>query len=131
VRLLLDTHTLLWWTADDPQLSGPARAAIAQADNDIFVSAVSAVSGWEIAIKARLGKLPLPEVPDLFMARMVQRHAFQLLPITLTHVVHEYHLPTLHSDPFDRLLVAQAKLEEIILVTNDGLIKEYDVNALW
>lgn len=128
MRLLLDTHTFLWWAADDPQLSKTARAAIADAEHEVFISAVN---GWEIAIKARLGKLPLPESPDLFVARMVQQHAFGVLPVTLTHVLHEYHLPSLHSDPFDRLLIAQVKLEALTLVTNDGLIKQYDVGVLW
>ena len=84
-----------------------------------------------MAIKTRLGKLPLPEAPDLFMARMVQRHAFSVLPISLAHAVHEYHLPTHHSDPFDRLLVAQAQLETLTLVTDDALVRQYDVNTLW
>ncbi len=128
MRLLLDTHTFLWWTADDPRLSENARGAIASAANEVFVSAVN---GWEIAIKARLGKLPLPEAPDLFMAHMVQRHAFGVLPITLTHAVHEYHLPSHHSDPFDRLLVVQAELEKLTLVTNDAFIKTYGASTLW
>jgi PIN domain nuclease of toxin-antitoxin system len=128
VRFLLDTHTFLWWTADDPQLSGSARAAIAHGENEVYLSAVS---GWEIAMKARLNKLPLPEVPDSFIARMVQQHAFGVLPITLRHVLHDYHLPSLHSDPFDRLLIAQAALEELTLITNDRLIGQYEVETLW
>ena len=128
MRLLLDTHTFLWWTADDPRLSENAKEAIASAANEVFISAVN---GWEIAIKTRLGKLPLPEAPDLFMAHMVQRHAFGVLPITLMHAVREYHLPSHHSDPFDRLLVAQAGLEKLVLVTNDALIKPYGVSTLW
>lgn len=126
--MLLDTHTLLWWAAASPKLSEPAKAAIADAANEIYVSAVS---GWEIAIKARLGKLPLPQTPAAFMARMVARHAFEVLPITLSHAVYEYHLPTLHSDPFDRLLIAQAKLEDMPFVTNDGVVSQYDVAVLW
>ena len=128
MRLLLDTHTFLWWTADDPKLSSGAEAAIASATNEVLVSAVN---GWEIAIKARLGKLPLPEAPDLFVARMVQRHAFGVLPVSLTHALHEYHLPTHHSDPFDRLLIAQAQLEKLTLVTNDALVAQYNVSTLW
>ena len=128
MRLLLDTHTFLWWTANDPRLSENAKEAIASAANEVFVSAVN---GWEIAIKSRLGKLPLPEAPDLFMAHMVQRHAFVVLSITLAHAVHEYYLPPHHSDPFDRLLIAQAGLEKLTLVTNDALIKLYGVNTLW
>ena len=118
----------MWWTADDPRLSENAKEAIASAANEVFVSAVN---GWEIAIKARLGKLPLPEAPDLFMAHMVQRHAFGVLPVTLTHAVHEYYLPSHHSDPFDRLLVVQAELEKLTLVTNDAFIKAYGAGTLW
>ena len=128
MRLLLDTHTFLWWTANDARLSEGAKAAIASAANEVLVSAVN---GWEIAIKSRLGKLPLPEAPDLFMARMVQRHALGVLPITLAHAVHEYHLPAHHSDPFDRLLVAQAQLEKLTLVTDDALVKQYGAITLW
>ncbi|CAN5878548.1 type II toxin-antitoxin system VapC family toxin [soil metagenome] len=128
MRLLLDTHTFLWWTANDARLSQKAEAAVANASSEVFVSTVN---GWEIAIKARLGKLPLPEAPDLFMARMVQRHAFGVLPVSLAHAVHEYHLPAHHSDPFDRLLVAQAQLEKLILVSDDALIGQYAVDTLW
>ena len=128
MRLLLDTHTFLWWTANDARLSEGAKAAISSAANEVFVSAVN---GWEIAIKSRLNKLPLPEAPDLFMARMVQRHAFGVLPITLAHAVHEYHLPAHHSDPFDRLLIVQAQLEKLTLVTNDTLVKQYGAITLW
>lgn len=128
MRLLLDTHTFLWWTANDQKLSSGAEAAIASATNEVLVSAVN---GWEIAIKARLGKLPLPEAPDLFVARMVQQHAFGVLPVSLTHALHEYHLPTHHSDPFDRLLIAQAQLEKLTLVTNDALVAQYNVSTLW
>ena len=128
MQLLLDTHTFLWWTANDSRLSEEAKAAIGSATNEVFVSAVN---GWEIAIKSRLGKLPLPEAPDLFIARMTQQHAFSVLPITLTHAAHEYYLPPHHSDPFDRLLVAQAQLERLTLVTNDALIERYDAETLW
>ena len=128
MRLLLDTHTFLWWAANDSRLSENARLAIGNAANEVLVSAVN---GWEIAIKSRLGKLPLPQSPDLFMARMVQQHAFNVLPITLTHAVQEHHLPSHHSDPFDRLLVAQAQLEKLTLVTNDTLIEKYEIKTLW
>lgn len=126
MRLLLDTHTFLWWVASS-RLSETVKAVVADADNEVYISAVS---GWEIAIKARLGKLPLPETPAVFVTQMLTRHGFSVLPITLSHAVHEYHLPTLHNDPFDRLLVAQA-LENMTLVTDDGFIKQYNVAALW
>ena len=128
MRLLLDTHTFLWWCADDPHLSKNARRVISDADNDVFVSAVN---GWEIAIKARLGKLILPDRPDRFMTKMLTRHAFGVLPITLSHALGEHDLPTHHSDPFDRLLVSQANSEKLTLVTDDARIRRYGASTLW
>lgn len=128
MRLLLDTHTFLWWCANSQRLSQRAKAAISDAANDVFVSAVN---GWEIAIKARLGRLPLPDAPTAFMAAMLERHAFAVLPITMVHAVAESELPAHHGDPFDRLLVSQAKLEGMQLVTDDTQIQRYDVSTLW
>lgn len=128
MMLLLDTHTFLWWCAADTQLSEVARDAIADGNNHVLVSAVS---GWDIAIKARLGKLPLPQAPEVFMAAMLARHRFEVLPVAMAHALAEYDLPTHHSDPFDRLLIAQAKHEGLTLVSNDGQIARYDVARLW
>jgi len=128
VRLLLDTHTFLWWCADDSRLSQNAVQAVSDETNDVLVSAVS---GWEVAIKTRLGKLPLEGAPEAFMARMLERHAFGVLPITMRHAVRDYVLPTHHSDPFDRLLVSQAQLEGLTLVTDDAFIRRHDVQTLW
>lgn len=128
MRLLLDTHAFLWWCADDPRLTETVLQTVATADSEVFVSAVT---GWEIAIKTRLGKLPLGEAPDAFITRMLARHAFGVLPISLRHTLRDYSLPTHHSDPFDRLLVAQAQLEALTLVTNDDKISRYDVPTLW
>ena len=128
MRLLLDTHTFLWWCANDPKLSAAAVAAIGEASSEVFVSAVSA---WEISIKARLGKLPLPEPPDVFIAMMVKQHAFGVLGISLSHAVGEFNLPAHHNDPFDRLLIAQASYEKLTLVTGDAKIAEYNVQTLW
>ncbi len=128
MRLLLDTHAFLWWCADDVRLSEGARQGIADAANEVYVSAAS---GWEIAIKARIGKLELGRAPEAFMLRMLERHAFGVLPITLRHALYDYALPTYHSDPFDRLLIVQAQLENLTLVTNDNQIARYDVSSLW
>ena len=128
MRLLLDTHAFLWWCANDSRLSQAALHAIADADNEV---SVSAVNGWEISIKARLGKLPLPDPPRIFMNKMLERHAFGVLPITLTHALAEFDLPTHHNDPFDRLLVAQAQVEGLTLVTDDGKLQMYGVDLLW
>jgi PIN domain nuclease of toxin-antitoxin system len=119
VRLLLDTHLLLWWLADDPAL--PARAAqlIADPANDVFVSAISL---WEIAIKSRLGKLEA-DVDAILAA--VPASGFQPLPMSLAHAARVAHLPDLHRDPFDRALVAQAHLEPMHLLTHDPVVAAY------
>ena len=128
MKLLLDTHTFLWWCSADPKLSQPATTAIADASNDVFVSAVN---GWEISIKSRLGKLPLPDKPDVFISKMLKQHAFAVLPVTMSHAVAEFDLRTHHNDPFDRLLIAQAVVEGLTIVTNDAQIKTYSVSSLW
>ena len=122
-RLLLDTHVLLWWLGDDHRLGEQARLAIADPANE---AVVSAVSGWEIAIKRGLGKLKAP--PDLEVH--VKAQGFTLLPMTFGHAEQVASLPPLHRDPFDRMLVAQAKAEGLVLVTQDARIKSYDVAVL-
>jgi len=116
MRLLLDTHAFLWWCANDPRLSTKVTAAVGDGDNEVYFSAVS---GWEIAIKSRLGRLDLPEAP------------FGVLPITLRHALSDFQLPAVHPDPFDRLLVSQAQVEGLTLVTNDRAMGKYDVATFW
>ena len=123
MRLLLDTHVLLWWLADDAGLGAEARAAIA--GGDAYV-AVSAASAWEIAIKQRLGKLRAPD--DL--AAQLARHRFVPLAVTVPHALRAGALPLLHDDPFDRMLVAQAELEGLTVVTRDAAIGRYGVPTL-
>lgn len=122
MRLLLDTHALLWWLADDPELSPAAAGAIAQAD----VVAASAASAWEIGIKQALGKLTGPD--DLLGE--LTANGFTHLPITVAHALAAGALPPHHSDPFDRMLVAQAVLENCTLVTRDPRLSAYGVAAL-
>ncbi len=121
--LLLDTHVFLWWRADDPRLQQPARSAITQADL-VFVSAASA---WEAAIKAFLGKLDLPDT----LESGVEDSGFSKLTITFSHAEAAAALPPHHSDPFDRMLVAQARAEGLTLVTHDRKLEPYDVPILW
>lgn len=128
MKLLLDTHVFLWWIADDERLSAPARAAIADSANEIFVSAAS---GWEIAIKAGLGRLSLPDRPARFVPNQVARNGFTVLSISLAHALAVEALPALHRDPFDRLLVAQSRLEKLPVITDDAAILRYDVRAVW
>ena len=110
------------------QLSTLARSTIADGENEVFLSAASA---WEIAIKAARGRLILPEPPERYVAERMARHRIQALPIHLSHALHIYTLPLLHTDPFDRLLVAQSQLERMPLLTTDAEIVRYGVQVIW
>lgn len=125
--LLLDTHVLLWWLQDSRKLGAQARDAIARPGTMVFVSAATA---WEIAIKVRLGRLDLGEPPAVCLPRELARSAFESLAITPAHALAVADLPPLHSDPFDRLLVTQARLEHLRLVTGDAVLSGYDVPTL-
>ncbi len=122
-RVLLDTHALLWWLADDPSLGSKAREVIASPDNVVFVSAASA---WEIAIKKSLGKLKAPGGLDA----IVEEEGFDCLPIDTFHAEQAGSLPALHRDPFDRMLVAQAQAEGLSIVTSDPVIPAYGVRTI-
>ena len=128
MRLLLDTHAFLWWLAGDESLSVPARAAIADENNDVFVSAISA---WEITTKHRLGKLPgvAAIVSDLEAAIASQN--FIGLPVSVPHGQLGGALPGPHRDPFDRMLIAQATVERLTLVSNEQLFDSYGLGRLW
>lgn len=128
MRVLLDTHTFLWWIDDSPQLSDRARATIAEGSNDLFLSAAS---GWEIAIKAQLGKIRVQGELDAFMAAQLHQNNISVLSIQLAHALHVASLPLLHRDPFDRLLVAQGRLEDMPILTADPLMQQYDIVTLW
>ena len=123
MRLLLDTHVLLWSLAEPRKLSGQTREALEDAANEVFVSAVS---GWEIAVKRTLGKL---EAPDDLEAGIV-RQGFLPLNVTFAHAEHAGALPPHHGDPFDRMLVAQAQIEGLVLVTSDARISLYGVRTM-
>ena len=122
-RLLLDTHVLLWALEDSQALSVDARQSIADTRNEVFVSAVSI---WEMAIKRSLGKLRAPDN----LADTVQEAGFAALPITLAHAEQAGMLPPHHRDPFDRMLVAQALAEGLVVVTDDALIPKYGVRTM-
>lgn len=128
MRLLLDTHVFLWWITDDKRLSARARGLIAGGANEVFFSAASA---WEIAIKARLRRVVLPEEPERFIAEQVEANAFQVLPVHIRHALTVYGLPDLHYDPFDRMLVAQAMGEGMTLLSGDPQIARYPVDVMW
>lgn len=127
-RFLLDTHVLLWWLFDDPRLSVQAREVIKDPHHSILVSSAS---GWEIATKYRLGKLPhAGEVLDNLPA-ILRRARMDVLPITLEHALAAGTLPGPHRDPFDRMIIAQGRLEDIPIVTSDPAFKQYRVPLIW
>ena len=128
MNLLLDTHALLWWLYDDPKLSRKARAAIENPDQRILVSSASA---WEIATKVRIGKLP--EVGDVAekLSAYLRRERFEALPISLDHALAAGSLPGPHRDPFDRMLIAQARMDKLRVLTIDPVFKQYAVPVLW
>ncbi|MGQ0657252.1 MAG: type II toxin-antitoxin system VapC family toxin [Chromatiales bacterium] len=128
VKALLDTHTLLWWLFDDPKLSRRARTVIKDRESIILVSSASA---WEIATKHRLGKLPEAGEAVSRLPALINQSRFDTLPITLEHALAAGMLPTHHRDPFDRMLIAQAQIEELPIVTNDRVFKNYNVEVLW
>ena len=128
MRALLDTHAFLWWISDDPRLSEKAREIIADGHNELFFSAAS---GWEISIKAGLGRLEVPENLQRFIADQLSRNAIQVLPIYLSHAQHTGTLPVHHRDPFDRILVSQAILEEMPLLSADSHLSRYLVEVVW
>jgi PIN domain nuclease of toxin-antitoxin system len=127
VRVLLDTHVVIWWLQDADRLSKRAYEILADLDNDILISAAV---GWELAIKVSAGKMKPRSILDGF-DRMLERESFSELPITLDLGVRAGLLPLHHRDPFDRMLIAQALTENIPLVSNDRAFDGYGVNRLW
>ena len=121
-RLLIDTHVFLWWLGDDHRLGPKARDLIANADNQVFVSAATA---WEIAIKKSIGKLDAPDDLDA----IAKEEGFEELPITFFHGERAGDLPRLHRDPFDRMLVAQSQAEGLEIITADDTIPNYAVKT--
>jgi len=128
VRLLLDTHALIWWLLGDPALSRAARSAIADDDNEVIVSAAS---GWEISTKHRLGKLPGAANLAEDLGGAIASQGFGELPISLRHAQLAGKLPGDHRDPFDRMLVAQAILGGLTVVSNETVFDRWAVRRLW
>jgi PIN domain nuclease of toxin-antitoxin system len=124
VRLLLDTHAFLWWLNDNPKLGEAARAAISDTSSGVWVSAASI---WELAIKTALGKLQI-ESDDL--VREISANGFTELPITARHAWAAGNLPRHHEDPFDRMLIAQAQAENLVLVSRDPVFDSYGIQVL-
>ena len=128
MHLLLDTHSFIWWLAGDPALSTEAQRAIADQSHTVFFSAASA---WEIATKHRLGKLARAAILARDIAGAAQSQGFDELPIRLRHAQAAGELRAAHKDPFDRMLIAQAMLENLCLVSNENLFDDFGIQRLW
>lgn len=128
MKYLLDTAVFVWSLNEPEKLNGRALAVLQDSEQQIFLSAVSS---WEIVIKAAIGKLRLPMEPAQLIPDALARFAARALPITHTHALAVGELPRHHSDPFDRMLVAQARSENMVLMTADSSIQNYPVETLW
>jgi PIN domain nuclease of toxin-antitoxin system len=128
MRVLLDTHILLWWAADDPRLSRRARQVLRDPANELLFSVASA---WELMIKSQVGKLTLPEPPARYIPDRLSRFAIGTLPVELSHALGLSELPLHHRDPFDRILIAQSQVERLPIVTADPQIAQYPVEIIW
>ena len=125
---LLDTHVLLWWLFDDPKLSSLARAIIRAPENTILVSSAS---GWEIATKSRLGKLPHAGEVANNLPYLLRKSRMKALPVTMEHALAAGALPGPHRDPFDRMIIAQSQIEGVTIVSSDQILKQYQVEVIW
>lgn len=128
MKLLLDTHALLWWTLDSEELGRKARRALSDVNNDVYVSAATA---WEVATKFRIGKLPDADQLVHSFSDTLQRLGFLELPISIEHAERAGLMRIEHKDPFDRMLIAQSQAEGLVLVSNEELFDTFNVHRLW
>ncbi|HON80173.1 MAG TPA: type II toxin-antitoxin system VapC family toxin [Spirochaetota bacterium] len=123
MNVLLDTHTLLWWLDDNPTLSREAINIISDGKNVVFISAASI---WEIRIKESIGKIDIP----VNFKEILEKQPFEVLSITSEHTHAVKELPLIHRDPFDRMLIAQGKIEKLAIITRDVIFSEYNINVI-
>jgi PIN domain nuclease of toxin-antitoxin system len=128
VNVLLDTHSFIWFNLNDLRLTATARQVIEDAANEVMISPASY---WEIAIKISKGKFTLAATYDVFWQSGIDANAFRILPIEVRHTSHLISLPFHHKDPFDRLLLAQALVEQIPLVSGDAMLDAYGIKRIW
>jgi PIN domain nuclease of toxin-antitoxin system len=128
VKYLLDTHTFIWLNGNPSQLSKRAAALCSDPSNELFLSLASV---WEMQIKLNLGRLKLPASLSQIISAQQSTNGIRLLPIELLHILDLASLPNHHNDPFDRLLITQARIEQIQLITDDSQIAKYPVDVVW
>ncbi len=127
-RYLIDSCTFLWITTDDPKLTPRVKGLFADPNNEIFFSVASL---WEITLKYQAGRLTLPESPEIFLPDRIQKYRLKTLPITQEDILVLYRLEPIHRDPFDRLLISQAIVQGLTLLTPDIFIQKYPVRIIW
>lgn len=128
MRILLDTCTFLWLITDAPDLSNPAREVFVEEENEGYLSAVST---WEIAIKHTLGRLPLPASPERYIPDQRAKHDIAFLPLQEEATLSLKRLSRIHKDPFDRMLICQALVHDLVILTPDPLISQYPIKTIW
>ncbi len=128
MRILLDTHTFLWWNDASPKLSRRASALLSDSRNTLYLSVVSA---WELVTKVQSSKLKLAEPPSVYVPTRTAHYGMEILPLTLAHALAVESLPMYHRDPFDRMIIAQAQVERLPILTVDEEIQRYAVKTLW
>ena len=128
MRYLLDTHAFLWFVLDDQRISKEARSIIEDSKNKIYFSAASA---WEIAIKTKLARLKIKGEFESFIIEQLSTNSFVPLSITISHSLYTERLPQIHKDPFDRIIIAQSKLEDLPLISKDKKIRKYKLAMIW
>ena len=128
MKLLLDTHTFLWWNEASPRLSKKALVLLSDPANTLLLSVVSA---WELVLKTQTGKLRLPESLNVYVPTRMAHYAMHALPVSLAHALASESLPLHHRDPFDRLLIAQAAIEGVPIVTADPEFRRYAIKVVW
>ena len=127
MKILLDTHIFLWFISGDTRLPESLKEIIREPDNEVYLSVVSV---WEVIIKHQLGKLPLPESPEIYLPKQRQRHLICSLPVDEESVAQLSQLPPIHRDPFDRMLISQAMQHKLTILTVDDAIRAYPVAAI-
>ena len=128
MRFLLDTHVFLWWIMDAPMISDRVRRIMTEGTSDLFWSSASS---WEVSIKYAIGKLPLPDKPEVFIPMALVNNRITSLSITDEHSFQAGKLPIHHRDPFDRMLIAQSNFEKMPLISNDQTVSQYDAAIIW
>lgn len=127
MKYLLDTHIFLWWITDNTKLPRNMRDLIGDKSNELFLSSASI---WEMMIKSKLNKIDLPDDPKAYLKEQVEINSINILNISMAHSLETFDLPVIHKDPFDRMLIAQARVEKLTLMTTDSFIKQYEVNTV-